>query len=95
MGYNDDATIAAKAPWAEVVPGVGVLESARFLAWREAHAGDGYIYELVDGRLMRRVVNPQATAIAQRLAAALSDYVAEHDAGSIILNPAHRLADDE
>jgi len=71
------------APWAEVVPGVGPLTMADYLAYP---ANDGYQYELVDGVLVRMAgTRPEAGDATRALLFPLAAYVAAHGLGVVTL----------
>lgn len=68
------------APWAELVPGVGRMTVDELLALPD----DGYMYELVEGRLVRMPGSGgQASKISLRLAAALLAFVDAHALGTV------------
>jgi Uma2 family endonuclease len=63
---------ASLAPWAEIVPGVGPVTVDILLTLPD----DGYIYEVVEGVLIRVAGSGnRATRLAMRLGARLLDYV--------------------
>ncbi len=71
------------APWAEVVPGVGPLTMADYLAYP---ANDGYQYELVDGVLVRMAgTRPEAGDATRALLFPLAAYVQAHGLGVVTL----------
>lgn len=82
------------APWAEVVPGVGLMTIDDFSALEE----DEWQYELVDGVLVRMPMSGgEASSIAVRLSARLAVYVEDRDLGVVtgadggyIIDPASR-----
>lgn len=66
------------APWAEIVPNVGPLTSADLLTLPD----DGYVYEVVDGVLVRMAGSkPRALFVADRLYRRLGDYVEDQALG--------------
>lgn len=68
------------APWAELVPGAGHMTVDELLAL----PGDGWMYELVDGRLVRMPFSGgEASRISLRLGAALLAFVEAHDLGAV------------
>lgn len=68
------------APWAEPVPDVGPMTVDEMLKLPD----DGWMYELVEGRLVRMPGSGgQASRIAVRLAAALLAFADAHDLGSV------------
>jgi Uma2 family endonuclease len=68
------------APWAEIVPGADPMTVDELLALPD----DGWMYELVDGRLVRRPGSGgEASKISLRLAAALLAFVDAHTLGSV------------
>jgi Uma2 family endonuclease len=68
------------APWAEIVPGYGPVTVDILLTLPD----DGYIYEVVEGVLVRVAGSgKQATRLAARLTARLLDYVESHRLGVI------------
>lgn len=68
------------APWAEVVPGRKPMTVDELLALPD----DGWMYELVEGRLVRMPGSGfEASTIALRLAAALLTFVEAHDLGRV------------
>jgi len=70
---------ATLAPWAEVVPGVGVMTVADLLRWPD---DDGRRYEVVEGVLVRVAGSrPKAVRITDRLYRALGNYIDAHGLG--------------
>ncbi len=68
------------APWAEVVPGVGRMTVAAY----EALPDDGWVYELVEGVLVRMPQSGfEASNIGYRLGGRLSVYVEDHGLGGV------------
>lgn len=68
------------APWAEIVPGYGPVTVDMLLTLPD----DGYIYEVVDGVLVRVAGSGnRATRIAARIIARLLDYVESHNLGVV------------
>ncbi len=68
------------APWAEIVPGMGPVTVDILLTIPD----DGYVYEVVDGVLVRMAGSGKAaTRIGLRLGAALITYVEEHGLGIV------------
>lgn len=68
------------APWAEVVPGVGPMTVDELLALPD----DGWMYELVEGRLVRMPGSGyRASAIAADLVGALREWVKPRRLGGI------------
>ena len=66
------------APWAEIVPNVGPMTAAGLLSIPD----DGYVYEVVDGVLVRMAGSkPRALFFADRLYRRLGDYVEDHVLG--------------
>lgn len=68
------------APWAELAPQDGVLTVDELLALPD----DGWVYELVDGRLVR--MSPggvEASSLAMRLGAQLTIFVEERGLGVV------------
>lgn len=71
---------ANPAPWAEIVPGMGPVTVDILLRLSD----DGYIYEVVEGVLVRMAGSgDDATRLALRLGARLLAYVDEHDLGFV------------
>ncbi len=71
------------APWAEVVPGVGPLTMADYLAYPD---DDCYQYELVDGVLVRMAgTRPEAGDATRALLFPLAAYVEAHGLGVVTL----------
>lgn len=68
------------APWAEIVPGMGPVAVDLLLTLPD----DSYVYEVVDGVLVRMAGSgAEATTIGLRLAARLLAYVEEHRLGRV------------
>lgn len=68
------------APWADVVPGMGAVTVDLLLTAPD----DGFIYEVVDGVLVRMAGSgDEATTIGLRLAARLLAYVEQHRLGRV------------
>ena len=68
------------APWAELVPGRGPMTVDDLLALPQ----DEWMYELVEGRLVRMPASGgEASHIAIRLAIALGGFVEAHDLGRV------------
>jgi len=68
------------APWAEVVPGVGLMTVDDL----EALPDDEWQYELVEGVLVRMPHSGgEASQIARRLAGRLGDFVDDHALGAV------------
>jgi Uma2 family endonuclease len=68
------------APWAEIVPGKGRMTIDEMMALPD----DGWMYELVDGRLVRMPHSGgEASRIAARLVGALLNFVDAHDLGAV------------
>ncbi len=68
------------APWAEIVPGVDRMTVDEY----EKLPDDGWIYELVEGVLVRMPMSGGATsAIGMRLALRLGAYVEAHGLGEL------------
>jgi len=68
------------APWAEIVPGVDRMTVDEY----EKLPDDGWIYELVEGVLVRMPMSGGATsAIGMRLALRLGAYVEAHSLGEL------------
>ena len=68
------------APWAEVVPGMGPITVDDLLTIPD----DGYIYEVVDGILVRMAGSGEdATRIGLRLGARLLTYAEDHRLGVV------------
>jgi Uma2 family endonuclease len=66
------------APWAEIVPNVGPMSAADLLTLPD----DGYVYEVVDGALVRMAGSkPRALFVADRLYRRLGDYVEDQSLG--------------
>lgn len=66
------------APWAEIVPNVGPMTASDLLALPD----DGYVYEVVDGVLVRMAGSkPRALFVADRLNRRLGDYVEDQALG--------------
>ncbi len=70
------------APWAQLVPGVGRMTVDELLNLPD---DDKWMYELVDGRLVRMPMSGgEASRIAIRLAAALFNFVEPRDLGAVL-----------
>ncbi len=83
MSITSTRPPASVAPWAEVVPGVGPLTMADYLAYPD---DDGYQYELVDGVLVRMAgTRPEAGGVTRRLLRPLDAYVEAHALGTVTL----------
>jgi Uma2 family endonuclease len=68
------------APWAELVPSSGPMTIDELLALPQ----DAWMYELVEGRLVRMPASGgEASNIAIRLAIALGGFVEAHDLGRV------------
>jgi Uma2 family endonuclease len=68
------------APWAEIVPGYGPVTADILLTLPD----DGYVYEVVEGMLVRVAGSgKQAARIAARLTARLLDYVESRRLGVV------------
>ncbi|HLJ80533.1 MAG TPA: Uma2 family endonuclease [Ktedonobacterales bacterium] len=68
------------APWAEIVPGKGRMTIDEMMALPD----DGWMYELVDGRLVRMPHSGgEASRIAARLLGALLNFVDANELGAI------------
>lgn len=68
------------APWAEVVPDTGPMTVDELLALPD----DGWMYEVVDGRLVRMPGSGfEASNIAARLTIALGTFVQTHHLGAV------------
>ncbi len=68
------------APWAEVVPGMGPVTVDLLLTLPD----DGYIYEVVDGVLVRMAGSgDEATALGIEIAAELRNYVRPRRLGRV------------
>lgn len=68
------------APWAEVVPDVGLMSVADY----EALPDDGWVYELVEGALVRMPQSGfEASNIGYRLGGRLSVYAEDHGLGAV------------
>jgi Uma2 family endonuclease len=68
------------APWAEVVPGAGKMTVDGLLALRD----DNWMYELVDGRLVRMPLSGgEASRIAARLVIAIGSFIEAYDLGAV------------
>jgi len=75
--YNGSDTLA---PWAEIVPGMGPMTVAAY----EALPNDGWVYELVEGVLVRMPQSGfEASNIAYRLGGRLRVYVEDHGLGGV------------
>jgi len=75
--YNRSETLA---PWADIVPDVGPMTIDAY----EALPDDGWIYELVEGVLVRMPQSGgEASAIAARLLIRLGAYVEERGLGEL------------
>ncbi len=70
------------APWAELVPDVGQMTVDELM---ELPDDDGWMYELVDGRLVRMPLSGgEASRIAARIVSALGIFVEAHDLGAVL-----------
>ena len=68
------------APWAEVVPDVGPMTVDELFALPD----DGWMYELVEGRLIRMPLSGgEASRVAARLVMALGVYIEPHELGAV------------
>src|SRR4051794_40300112 len=68
-----------RAPWAEIVPGLGPMTVDDLVNWPE---DDGWRYELVEGVLVRVAGSrPKAVRITDRLYRALGNYIDAHGLG--------------
>jgi Uma2 family endonuclease len=68
------------APWAELVPDKGRMTVDELLELPD----DGWMYELVDGRLVRMPLSGgEASRVAIRLAGALLSFVDAHELGAV------------
>jgi len=72
------------APWAEIVPDAPYpMTVADLLDWPD---DDGYLYEVVEGVLVRMAGTwPEAGRVTRRLLRALDAYVETHDLGTVTL----------
>ncbi|HUY75649.1 MAG TPA: Uma2 family endonuclease [Ktedonobacterales bacterium] len=70
------------APWAQLVPDVGPMTVDELM---ELPDDDGWMYELVDGRLVRMPMSGgEASRIAIRIAATLFNFVEPRDLGAVL-----------
>ncbi len=68
------------APWAEIVPGAGPMMIDNLSALPD----DGWLYELVEGRLVRMPPEGfEASNLAARLLVRLGAYIEDHDLGDV------------
>ena len=83
MSITSTRPPASVAPWAEVVPGVGPMTMADYLAYPD---DDSYQYELVDGVLVRMAgTRPEAGDATRALLFPLAAYVEAHGLGVVTL----------
>lgn len=70
------------APWAQLVPDVGPMTVDELM---ELPDDDGWMYELVDGRLVRMPLSGgEASRIAARIVVALGVFVEARDLGAVL-----------